>query len=60
MNSPYLDLHQFAAQLRVSYSTARRMCEAGEVPGAKKVRDRLWRIPESAHLLLEERRKDER
>jgi predicted site-specific integrase-resolvase len=43
----YMTLHEFAEILRVSYSTARRECEAGNVPGAIKFNSQ-WRIPETA------------
>jgi excisionase family DNA binding protein len=43
----YMTLQEFADILRVSYSTARRECEAGKVPGAIKMNSQ-WRIPETA------------
>jgi len=40
----YLTPGEYAGIYRVSVRTVTRMCERGEVPGAKKV-GRQWRIP---------------
>lgn len=47
MSEVCLTLREFADRIHSSYSTARRECIDGMVPGAFKVRT-LWRIPESS------------
>jgi predicted site-specific integrase-resolvase len=46
MTPEYMTIEEFAQRAGLTYSTARRACIAGEVPGAIKWLSQ-WRIPET-------------
>lgn len=52
MPEDYISVRQAAERLGIDGATIRKWCAAGKIPGAKKLNERAWIIPEKAIIGL--------